>query len=129
LLATDPAREVRPAIRQAAHFHDAVARCFPGFHASRSNYDVLVGRDAGGRVRSGVLEQSWRVGGATGPELAALAAFKQDRARDCVRASSFEFFGASPEPPAGAIVHFRGTDPRSGPLTKYTVVHPDGRPH
>jgi hypothetical protein len=40
-----------------------------------------------------------------------------------------EIFGASPEPPPGATVHFRGTDPQAGPLTKYTLIEPDVHPH
>lgn len=37
-----------------------------------------------------------------------------------------EVFGEGPEPPPHAIVHFRGTDPRVGRLTKYTLVEPYG---
>ena len=54
----------RLAIEQAVIYEAAVRECFPGFLASRRNYDVLQGTDASGRWRSGVLEQSWRVGGA-----------------------------------------------------------------
>ena len=39
-----------------------------------------------------------------------------------MRAAGFEIYGDSPEPPPHAIVHFRGTDPHVGRLTKYTVV-------
>jgi hypothetical protein len=42
-----------------------------------------------------------------------------------VRASCFEVFGDSPEPPPHATVYFRGDDPRVGRLTKYTVIDPD----
>ena len=47
------------------------------FFASRRNYDVVAGLDARGQRRCGVLEQSWRVGGASPAELVALAAFLQ----------------------------------------------------
>jgi hypothetical protein len=47
------------------------------------------------------------------------------RAFDNVRAAGVEIFGDSPQPPPHAIVHFRGTDPHVGRLTKYTVVEPD----
>lgn len=42
----------------------AALDCFPGFFASRRNYHIGQGRDAKGRFKSGVLEQSWRIGGA-----------------------------------------------------------------
>lgn len=122
LLALDPPPDVRDAIAQARRFDAAVQACYPGFFASRSNYDVLVGRDASGRRRCAVLEQSWRAGGATGAEIAALQAFRADPRCTQVRASCREIFGDSPEPPDGATVYFRDHDPRSGFLTKYTVA-------
>lgn len=124
LLALPLQPEVRHAIGQARRYDAAVRTCYPGFHASRSNYDILRGQDAAGAWHSAVLEQSWRVGGATGPEIAALETFRREPQRAQVNASCFEFFGDSPEPPPGATVYFRGTDRALGPLTKYTVVHP-----
>lgn len=124
LLALQPPPEPAQAIRQAASFHEAVQACYPGFDASRANYDVILGHDAQGRLRSAVLEQSWRVGGATGPEIAALEAFRADPHRSCVRTACFEIFGQSPPPPPGATVYYRGVDPRSGPITKFTIVEP-----
>jgi hypothetical protein len=115
------APEMRTAILQAQAF-DAAAREFAGWFASRRNYDVLRGRDAAGAWRCGVLEQSWRIGGASGPELAALAAFRADPQLRAVRARSTEAYGAAAKPPPGAIVHFQGIDNRVGPLAKYTVV-------
>lgn len=126
LLPLRPSPEVLHAIEQARRYDAAVRSCFPGFYASRSNYDVLLGRDADGRRRSAVLEQSWRAGGATGPELAALEVFRAEPGREVVRTCGFEVFGPSPDPPAHAKVHFRGVDPEVGWLTKYTVVEPDG---
>jgi hypothetical protein len=128
LLALDPAPEIRCAVEQAMRYHTAVGACFAGFFASRINYDIVLGRDAAGRSRSGVLEQSWRVGGATGAEVAALEAFRKEPARTRVHAAGFEIFGRSPAPPPRAIVHFRGTDPQVGRLTKYTVIEPDADP-
>jgi len=130
LLRLAPPAEICHAIEQARRYDAAVHACFPGFFASRKNYDILLGRDARGRWRSGVLEQSWRVGGATGPEIAALEVLRGDPARRQVRASCFEVFGDSPEPPPHATVYFRGRDPDMGVLTKYTVVeeeHVDAR--
>jgi hypothetical protein len=128
LLANRLAPEIRHAIDQARRYDAAVHACFPGFYASRKNYDILLGRDVRGQWRSAVLEQSWRVGGATGPELAALQAFQADPRLDRVRAACFEVFGPSPEPPPDAIVYYRGQEPHLGPLTKYTVVMPDDHP-
>jgi hypothetical protein len=126
LMALEPAPEFRHAIEQARLYDEAVHACFPGFFASRKNYDIVLGRDARGRWRSAVLEQSWRVGGATGPEIAALEAFRADPQRTQVRAGCFEIFGDSPEPPPQAVVYFRGVDSQVGALTKYTLVHGDG---
>jgi uncharacterized protein DUF3182 len=128
LLALDLAPEIRCAVEQAMRYDAAVRACFAGFFASRINYDIVLGRDAAGRSRSGVLEQSWRVGGATGPEIAALEVFRRQPGRTRVRAAGFEVFGESREPPPHAIVHFRGTDPHVGRLTKYTVIEPDVDP-
>jgi hypothetical protein len=115
--------EVQTAIRQAQTF-DAAAKQFDGMFASRRNYDVLRGRDARGRWHCGVLEQSWRIGGASGPEVAALEAFRADPRLRAVHARSTESYGADAKPPAGAIVHFHGVDSRAGALTKYTLVEP-----
>ena len=92
--------------------------------ASRRNYDVLRGRDARGQWHCGVLEQSWRIGGASGPEVAALEAFRADPGLRAVHARSTEAYGADAKPASGAIVHFHGVDSRAGPLAKYTFVEP-----
>jgi Protein of unknown function (DUF3182) len=115
--------EIQTAIRQARAF-DAAAKEFEGMFASRRNYDVLRGRDARGRWHCGVLEQSWRIGGASGPEVAALEAFRADPGLRAVHARSTEAYGAAAKPPPGAIVHFHGVDSRAGPLAKYTFVEP-----
>jgi hypothetical protein len=115
--------EVQTAIRQAQAF-DAAAKQFDGMFASRRNYDVLRGRDARGRWHCGVLEQSWRIGGASGPEVAALEAFRADPRLRAVHARSTEAYGAAAKPASGAIVHFHGVDSRAGPLAKYTLVEP-----
>jgi hypothetical protein len=117
------APEVRAAIGQARAFDAATAE-FAGMFASRRNYDAVRGRDGRGRWRCGVLEQSWRIGGASGPEVAALAAFRADPALPALHARSTEIYGDGAPVPGGAIVHYRGIDERLGPLTKYTVVEP-----
>jgi hypothetical protein len=119
---------LRIAVDQA-RVYDAATSLFPGMFASRRNYDVAQGVNPRGQWRSGVLEQSWRIGGATGAEIAALEAFRADPALQVIRASTFEIYGESQAPPPHATVYFRGTDDRVGLLTKYTVVeaHDDTR--
>ena len=111
------------ALQQARAF-DAAAGEFPGMFASRRNYDMLRGRDARGRWHCGVLEQSWRIGGASGPEVAALAAFRADATLRTVHARSTEAYDVDAEVPPGAIVHYRGVDQRAGPMTTYTTLEP-----
>jgi hypothetical protein len=112
----------RVAVEQARTF-DAATAAFTGLFASRRNYDAVRGRDVQGCWRSGILEQSWRLGGASGPEIAALATLRADPALRAVRACSVERYGSTSVPP-GAIVHFSGIDGRVGALTKYTMVEP-----
>jgi len=113
----------RLAIAQARAYDAAAVEHFPGFFASRRNYDVAQGMDANARWRSGVLEQSWRLGGASSAEIAALEAFRADASLRAVRASSIETYGAC-DPPPQAMVHFRGVDEHVGPITKYVLVEP-----
>jgi len=120
LLELDLPADARLAVVQAWQYDAAALRQFPGLIASRRNYDVVVGYDGDDRC-SGVLEQSWRVGGATPAEIAALEAFAEDESVRSVHASSVEEYGPC-EPPAGAAVYFHGEDPTVGQLTKYTVV-------
>ena len=123
LLALDLAPTMRVAIAQAQRF-DAAAAAYPGLIASRRNYDVLRGRDRDGDWYCGVLEQSWRIGGASGPEVAALAAFRADPRLRAVHARSIEAYGEGAMPPPHAMVHFHGVDSVAGPLAKYTLVEP-----
>jgi len=115
--------DVRAAVA-AAKRYDAATEEFPGFMASRRNYDVAQGIAADGRARSGVLEPSWRIGGASTAELAAAAAFVRDPYLQIVRASHVEEYGRDRQPPANAVVDFQGEDPEAGPLLRYTVVKP-----
>jgi hypothetical protein len=117
----DLAPHVRLGIEQARRYHEAAIDCFPGFFASRINYDVAQGRSPTGAARSGVLEQSWRLGGATGAEIAGLERFRERPDCHRVQASCFEVYGTQ-EVPADATVYYRGVDRQAGPLVKYTVV-------
>ena len=112
----------------ARAYHEAALTCFAGMLASRSNYDVAEGRDATGRQCVGVLEQSWRLGGASGAEVAALEApERRPRAADGARIDD-RVHGARRSgsrgsdaciSPASTII--------SGRITKYAKVHRDGR--
>ena len=124
LLTLDINEDARVAIEHARTYDTAAHRCYAGFFASRRNYDIVRGRDPTGRVICGVLEQSWRIGGASGAEIAALEAFRADPGLHAVRAECTEVYGAQAEPPRGATVYFRGKDTLIGFLTKYTTVQP-----
>ena len=121
LLGLDLPPEIRLAVQQALKYDAAVAQYFPGWLASRRNYDIARGRDPGGQWRSGVLEQSWRVGGASAAEVAALEAFRADPGLRAARASTFEVHGEC-EPPPQATIQFAGVDERVGLITKYSVI-------
>lgn len=124
LLALDIDDETRAAIEQARVYDAAARRCFAGFFASRRNYDIVRGCASDGAIRRGVLEQSWRIGGASGAEIAALEAFRADGALDVIRAECTEVYDENARMPRDAVVHFCGEDAEVGFLTKYTVVKP-----
>ena len=75
-------------------------------------------------ARSGVLEQSWRLGGASGAEIGALEAFRADPSLRIVRAMTREVYGEAPALPAGAVVYYSGVDASVGALTKYALTEP-----
>jgi hypothetical protein len=122
LLKLDLPEAVHMAVVQACRYDTAAEACFPGIILSRRNYDVAQGVAPDGRRRSGVLEQSWRLGGASGAEVAALEIFQADSDVKEVHASCFEVYGARHEPPPNATMYFQGHDANVGPLTKYTVA-------
>lgn len=115
--------DLRSAIAQACAYDQAASECFDGFFASRRNYDVANGRDVDGRRYSGVLEQSWRLGGASGAEIAALEAFRVDPSLHAVRTMTREVYGNAPVVPTDAAIYFSGHDPIAGPLVKYARQH------
>jgi len=107
---------------ELAQAYDAAAfEAYPEAYASRRNYDVLFGRDAAGRLRAGVLEQSWRIGGASGAEVMALDAFRRDRRRLRIRCATVEVYDDDGVVPDGAFVYYRGVDAYASPLTKYAL--------
>lgn len=101
---------------------DRLAQMHLGLVASRRNYDVVKGRDRRGRVKHAILEQSWRVGGASGAEIAGLTAFARDAGLSQVCASTVELYGQDIVPPAGVDVLYHGTDRELGPILKYSYV-------
>ena len=114
---------VMRAIAQAQTYESAAFDAFPQLVASRRNYDVAQGLDAREEFRSGVLEQSWRIGGASGAEIFALKEFHQDPSLNVIRASTHEIYGDI-EPPVDATILYRGDDAEVGRITKFVKVHP-----
>ncbi len=128
LLALDLSETTRLAVSQAQVYDEAASACYRQFFASRRNYDIAQGIDGRGQPRSGVLEQSWRIGGASSAEIAALEIFKQGAAVRAVRASSLELYGQQQRVPAGASVLYRDEDLEVGFITKCVMVEAYGDP-
>nr|WP_314467376.1 DUF3182 family protein [uncultured Novosphingobium sp.] len=110
------------AVAKAHAYDEAVFAAYPGLFASRRNYDVAEGRAADGTTRIGVLEQSWRIGGATGAEIAAFEYLQAHPERAGVTCATVEIYGAVDAAPPGAAVYYSGVDPVAGPLTKYAEI-------
>jgi hypothetical protein len=121
LLALQLPDEVRLAIEQAQIFDRAADEAYPDFYASRRNYDIAQGLDSHGKPRSGVLEHSWRMGGASSAEIAALQSFVNDPGMRAIRVSSVETYIEQPLP-ADAIEVYRGPAQDSDFLLKYVTV-------
>jgi uncharacterized protein with GYD domain len=126
LLKLDLDDDVRRSVTQAMSYEKAALDCFPDFLASRRNYDIAHGTNSRGEVCSGVLEQSWRIGGASPAEVEALVAFAADPALHRIRASSHEIYGQTTLP-ADAHVLYEGDDPEVGLISKFTQVQPYDR--
>jgi hypothetical protein len=86
---------------------------------------VVQGTDHDGRPHAGVLESSWRIGGASGAEAVALLRFRDDPGRRWLSVRTEEHYGTDAVAPPGANVVFHGVDPAAGPLLKCTVVEAD----
>ncbi len=119
--------ELRLAINQARSYEAAAYHAFPGFVASRRNYDVARGRNPHGQVRSGVLEQSWRIGGASSAEVLALQAFAADPSLQRLRASTHEVFDDA-QVPQDATLFYQGDDSEVGQISKFARVRPYDHP-
>lgn len=118
LLAQPLSSDTRQAVALARVYDAAADAHLPGFMASRRNYDVAVGTNSRGRQVSGVLEQSWRIGGASSAEVLAMEILHASPATDVVRAETIELYGEYAAPPAGATIVYSGKDPEVGHLTK-----------
>lgn len=126
LLALELTETTRLAVSQAQVYDEAASACYRNFFASRRNYDIAQGIDGRGQPRSGVLEQSWRIGGASSAEIAALELFRQGTGARVVRASSLEIYGRERPAPAGATILYQGQDDEVGFVTKCVVVEQYG---
>ncbi|MFJ3484794.1 DUF3182 family protein [Pseudomonas sp. NPDC090202] len=126
LLTLDLEDDVRRSVTQAMQYEKAALACFPDFLASRRNYDIAHGTNARGQVCSGVLEQSWRIGGASPAEVEALLAFAADPHLQRIGASSHEIYGHATLP-AHARILYQGDDPDVGLISKFTQVQPYDR--
>lgn len=113
--------DVRLAIQQAQVFDTAADEAYPGFYASRRNYDIAQGLDSKGQRCSGVLEQSWRMGGASSAEVAALQSFINNPGLRAIHVSSVETY-VDQALPSDAIEVYRGPAENSDFLLKYVTV-------
>lgn len=118
LLKLDWSKEEIVAIGQAMIYDFAADSCFDGFYATRRNYDIAQGYDREHQFCSGVLEQSWRVGGASPAEIAAIEAFANDRELISVQTSCREIHKIC-DIPTNSIMYFRGEDADIGNITKF----------
>ena len=121
-----PGEEERSAVQAAFAFDTAMALHYPEILASRKNYDVAIGRDANGALHCGVLDQSWRIGGTSGVEVAAVRIFKDRNDARFVKGSSNNVYGGDAVPPPNAIVHFHDVDHEFGPMLMYTTIEDVG---
>jgi hypothetical protein len=112
---------VRLAIEQALIYERAALRSYPGLFMSRRNYDIIQGLDGRGNWKSGVLEQSWRIGGASPAEILAFQALEQAPRTSCL-VETVERYGRGHEPPDGAELIYVGDDPVAGEMIKYAQV-------
>ncbi|WP_374788811.1 DUF3182 family protein [Brucella oryzae] len=109
-------------IVENARRYDEAARQHLGLVASRRNYDVLVGPITENGVRCGVLEQSWRVGGASPAEVLALEKLAQDETVTAVQAVVRESYDPPPTFREDDFIVYVGDDDFGRPLHKYARI-------
>ncbi|WP_435656570.1 DUF3182 family protein [Brucella pituitosa] len=109
-------------IVENARRYDEAARQHLGLVASRRNYDVLVGPITENGVRCGVLEQSWRVGGASPAEILAMEKLMQDESITAVQAFLRESREQAPTFRDDDFIVYSGEDDFGQPLHKYARI-------
>ena len=109
-------------IIDGAQRYDTAAEQHFGLVASRKNYDVLVGPVTEDGFCCGVLEQSWRVGGASPAEILALEAMTADSSVSALKVVARETYGAEPRFAADDFVVYAGEDDIGQPLHKYARI-------
>lgn len=116
----------REAVMKAILYDRLVVGAYPDIRASRRNYDLVFGHNGDGVRLGGVLEQSWRIGGATPAELAAFAHLRAYPSVHAVRASTRELHDAQPLPPE-AQAFYVAAPGIEGPRCKFrTCIADDG---
>lgn len=110
--------DTRRAAELAVRYDAAVSAAYPTLIASRRNYDVVAGRTHDRQVRLGVLEQSWRAGGASVAELCAMLHFATEAGDRPVQAYTRERYGPSAHHASASELVYRGQDSRVGWMTK-----------
>jgi hypothetical protein len=115
---------IRLAIAKTRCYEEAAEVSFKPFIASRRNCDVAIGLAPTVQQVMGVLEQSWRIGGASSAEIQALLAFAADPDLQHLCASSWEVYGENPVVPPQGRVLYQGNDPEVGPITKGVSIRP-----
>jgi len=110
------------AIAQAVTYEKMVEREYAGFFASRRNYDVAVGKNARGAIRSGVLEASWRFGALSSGEIAAAREFRNDPTLSGIHLVVRKRYGRNIDVPVGAELLCHVDDPDLGPIVRYVLI-------
>lgn len=105
-----------------ARRYDEAAQQHLGLVASRRNYDVLVGPSTGSGIRCGVLEQSWRTGGASPAEILAMEKIAQDETVTAVQAVLHETYDPTPSLKKDDFIVYSGDDDSGRPLHKYARI-------
>lgn len=109
----------------ARQYEEAALASYPDLLLSRRNYDVAHGLDAAGRPVAGVLEQSWRIGGASSAEIFGLAELCQNPELRRVQAASIELYGLHARAPADARTLYQADDSEVGYIHKCVRVSCD----
>lgn len=111
-------------VARACQYDRQIAASYPTMRLSRRNYDLIEGSLPSGARLCGVLEQSWRIGGATPAELAALAYLRANPQAAAVRAGTGEIYDAQPLPPGAEVFYLAGPG-ASGPACKFRTCTAD----